>query len=89
MIQKQPDQIRGVFLKQRLSAGDLNQRCGWIGFNPPEYFGYRHVHAFIIGVPGIAVSAPEIAPGQADENTGKSGIQGFTLNAVKNFIDSE
>jgi hypothetical protein len=89
MVQKQFDQIRAVFLKKRLSAGDLNQRCGRIGFNLPEYFGYRHVQAFIIGVPGIAVSAPEIAPAQADENAGESGIQGLTLNAVKNFIDSE
>ncbi len=87
LTKKLYDQIRGFFLKQRLSAGDFDYRSGRIGCNPTRYFGNRHVHAFFIGIPRITIGAPEVASGQANENTGQSGIQGFTLNAVKYFID--
>ena len=89
MIQKLFDQIRGFILKQRLSAGDLNQRCGRIGFNPAKYLGQGYIHAFVVGIQGIAISTTEIASRQADEYAGESGIKGFSLYAVKYFIDSE
>ncbi len=43
----------------------------------------------VIGIARIAIGAPQVASGQADENTGQSGVKGFALNTVKYFIDSE
>ena len=86
LIQKVLDQSRGCFLKQRLSTSNLNQRFGWIRCNLSEYLGHRHIHAFVISIPGIAIDTPQIASSQADEYTGESGIQGFPLDAVKYFI---
>jgi hypothetical protein len=35
---------------------------------------------------GVAIAASQVASGQANENAGQTGMHGFTLNAVKDFI---
>jgi hypothetical protein len=43
--------------------------------------------AFFVGITGVAIGAAEIASRQADEYTGQAGIEGFSLDAVKYFVD--
>ena len=54
-----------------------------------EYVADVHGPAFIVGIGCIAIPASEITPGKPDKNTGASGIEGFTLNTVKYFVDDQ
>ena len=45
--------------------------------------------AVVEGVSGVAPGAAEVTAGQADKDARPSGIRGFPLNAVKDFIDNQ
>lgn len=82
------DQSGGFRLQHRFSPGDFHERPVESG-DPIEYGIHRHRLPLMIGIPRVAIPAPKIAPRQADKDGGPSGIGGFSLNAVKDFIYSE
>lgn len=45
--------------------------------------------AFVERIFGVTIATPQVASCQANENTGQTRVNGFALNAVKDFIYRE
>ena len=104
VVTQQFHQWLGVFLEQRLAAGQFHERqtrcwmldagC-WIRKRRSQSvdffqdFRQRLFFASGEGVSGVAVGTAEVAAGKADENARQPGKGAFTLQTQKNFVDDE
>jgi len=79
-------QIRCVFLEQGFAARDFNEGACII-VDLTEDFGYIQEISFLVGVSGIAIITPQIAPGQADKNAWAPRVGRFPLDTVKYFVN--
>ncbi|VTR65228.1 hypothetical protein DESC_300024 [Desulfosarcina cetonica] len=83
-----PAQLRSRFLEQRLTPGQGDQPAAK-GCHLFENLRYRVLRALIVGVARVTIAAAQVAAGETHKHTGPSGMDGFALNAVKDFINLE
>ena len=101
VIAKLLHQRQGIFLEQRLAAGQFDERkFGTRGTRPSgEWFGqladffqnFRERLFFALGegVGGVAVGAAQVAGGEPDEDARQAGEGAFALEAQIDFVDDE
>src|SRR6185437_3098290 len=82
------EQFEAVRLRQGLSAGHAYMRGGVAAHLP--HHGLEVVPIAVMKrILGVAITAPQRAAGQADENRGKADGVGLPLQRMKNLIDAQ
>jgi hypothetical protein len=73
-------------LKQGLSTGYFNQPA-LISGNTIHYFGKFHIYPLFVSISGVAIGTSEVATGKPYEYAGTAAVCGFSLYAVKYFVN--
>ena len=79
-------QLRQLLLQGRLPAGEAHEPRA-VARDPVEDLGAAHLGAAVERVRAIAVLAPQVAAGEADEHAGLSRVRRFPLDALENLRD--
>src|SRR5882672_10064765 len=77
-----------ILLQQRLAAGHLDERTR-VRVQLLEHVIERALRSFVEGVRRVAPRAPEVAGGQANEDTRPPGVARFALDGVENLVDGQ
>ena len=98
-VAERAHQRQGVFLQERLAAGQFDQRQAegrgmgserpGQSVDPGQDFRQGYFPALGEGVGGVAIGAAQIAGSQAHEDTGPAGPGAFALQAEINLVDDQ